>query len=186
MARPKQIITDLEHLVYTNKYVRVYDNQVTFPSNVKGRYLKFDWTAPYSVGVLPVLEDGRLYLVRSFRYASDEISIEIPKGYGSEGVAPADVAIRELGEETGLSSNNLRHLASLQTDAAIMNHLTHLFEARGCRPAFTSRPEETEVFESPIIVAPDEAIALVRSNTITDSVTVNALLFFYCSIFYDK
>ncbi len=183
MTSGKRIITDSEHLVYANNYARIFDNDVIFPNGVKGQYLKFEWTAPYSVGVLPILEEGQIYLVRSFRYALDGLSIEIPKGFGNEGVPPADMAVRELGEETGLSVGELRHLTTLMPDPALIRSHIHLFEARGCRNAFDIRPEDTEVLADPLIVDRNEAVDLIRNHTITDSVTVSALLLHCLDIF---
>jgi hypothetical protein len=69
--RDRRIVTNAERLVYQNRYARVYDNDVTFPGDHKGRYLKFTWLAPYGVAVLPILGNSRIYLVRNFRYAAD-------------------------------------------------------------------------------------------------------------------
>jgi ADP-ribose pyrophosphatase len=176
MSTPKKIITKTERLVYSNTYARVFDNGVIFPNGVEGYYLKFEWTAPYSVGVLPVLEDNRIYLIRNFRYARNEISIEIPKGFGDEGMLPAEAAAKELREETGLAAAEFHHVASLAPDPALITNSIHLFEARGCREKFHRKPENTEVLASPLIVDRSDIIGLIRNHSITDAITVSALL----------
>jgi hypothetical protein len=61
-----------------------------------------------------------------------------------------------------------------------MDHLIHLFEARGARPASQPSPEPTEVFGEPLIVGVAEAIDMVLENKIFDSLSVNALLLHGC------
>lgn len=175
----RRITTDTERLVYENQYARIYDNDVTFPRNVRGRYLKFDWTAPYGVAVLPVLEDGALHLVNSFRYASDEWSIEIPKGFGAADVPPAEMALQELRQETWLACTDIRRITSLKTEPGLINHFVHLFVAYDCHQAFALSPEDTEVFGAPLVVTCADAIRLIDSETITDSLTANAIFFYY-------
>jgi ADP-ribose pyrophosphatase len=178
VKKSERIITDLEHLVYENQYAKVYDNDVTFPNYQKGKYLKFQWTAPHGVCVLPILEDGRFYFVRNFRYASDRFCIEIPKGFGSHGVEPRETASRELLEETGLTSDDFRYVACLETEPGLMKYSIHLFEAHAARPFAPPSPESSEVLSSPLIVDLAEALRLVRQGEITDSLSINALLLY--------
>jgi len=52
--------------------------------------------------VVPILNDGRIVLVRQFRYLQDRSGIEFPMGGLLSGETPLQAAIRELREETGL------------------------------------------------------------------------------------
>ncbi|HEV2560525.1 MAG TPA: NUDIX hydrolase [Rhizomicrobium sp.] len=174
------IRTTSERLVYENKFARVFDNDVRFPGEVRGTYLKLQWRAPYSVAVLPVLEDGRYFLVRPFRYASNSWSLEVPKGFGLQGLEPAEIAARELAEETGLTSPSLSCVASIAVDPGIIGHKCHLFFAVGCRATGAPTPELSEVFGDPIIVSGDEALMLVREGTIVDALTISAILLKFC------
>lgn len=57
---------------------------------------------PGAVVVVPFTADGRLVLVKQFRFAVGEALYEFPAGTLQDGEAPAACAARELREETGL------------------------------------------------------------------------------------
>ncbi len=63
-------------------------------------------------GVLCVRE-GKVLLVKQYRYAYGEELYEIPAGKLNEGEDPALTAARELKEETGLICNSLKHIFTL-------------------------------------------------------------------------
>lgn len=96
------VITNKIHPVYENSYVNVFDNYVTFPSGVQGRYFKTKWKAPFGVGIVVVCNDSIL-LLNKYNYQEQTFSYEIPQGFGQHGETPILSAIRELKEETGIS-----------------------------------------------------------------------------------
>ena len=56
---------------------------------------------PGAVAIVPVLPDGRIVLVRQYRYAAGKPLLEIPAGTLEKGEDPLECARRELIEETG-------------------------------------------------------------------------------------
>lgn len=105
-----KIVRERENLVYENRYVAVYDDDVAFPSGEKGAYFRTQWKAPYGVAIVPVIGD-EVILIRSYRYTEGAIVTEIPQGFGTDGSSPEADAVRELYEETGLRSKELTLLA---------------------------------------------------------------------------
>ena len=59
-----------------------------------------------SVAALPVHEDGRVVLIRQYRYAVDEQVWEVPAGRLDPPETPEDGARRELEEEVGLRASS--------------------------------------------------------------------------------
>ena len=59
---------------------------------------------PGAVAILPLLDDGRVCLVRNLRPNVGETLWEIPAGTLEAGEAPAAAAVRELAEETGYTA----------------------------------------------------------------------------------
>lgn len=106
MENMKKITTVRNNLVYENKFVSVFDDDVQFPSGHEGTYFRYRWKAPYGVAIVPVIGQNIL-LVKNYRYAELALSVEVPQGFGTYGKSPKEDAQRELTEETGLLSTSI-------------------------------------------------------------------------------
>ncbi len=60
-----------------------------------------------AVAIIPILDDGRIALVRQYRAAIGADLLEVPAGTLEPGEDPADCAARELIEETGLRASRM-------------------------------------------------------------------------------
>ncbi len=139
-----EIKTIYENIVFDNKFVTAFDNDVLFPSGVKGRYFRTKWKAPYGVAVVPV-QDGKVVLLEHYRYAELSNSIEIPQGFGTFGSTPEEDARRELHEETGFVVSDLRPLISTGKD---MVNYVFVADVSGQQLPYTSNSEDTETIST--------------------------------------
>ncbi|MCI0486063.1 MAG: NUDIX hydrolase [Blastocatellia bacterium] len=169
-----QIIREVP--VYENQYGALYDDEVLFPSGASGRYIRYEWAAPYSIGILPVMKDGRLVLIRSFRHALRNWFIEIPKGFGSSEATPEDSAREELIQETGLSCANLRRMREVVNDPGFIANRMIIFIAEDCECSQLPKPEPYEAIESSKAYSIDEIRRMIENGDIQDSVTLLVLL----------
>ncbi|MDH5426722.1 MAG: NUDIX hydrolase [Nitrospirota bacterium] len=62
--------------------------------------------------VLPITTDGNIILVRQFRHAIQQTTLEFPAGSIEAGETPKEAAARELLEETGYRAESLHFLGS--------------------------------------------------------------------------
>lgn len=85
-----------------------------------------DW-----VQIVPVLPDGRILLIRQWRYGSESFQLEFPGGLVDPGESPAAAARRELREETGYQARDWRCLGELDPNPAILDNRLHVFAALG-------------------------------------------------------
>ena len=91
--------------------------------------------SPDFVAIVAVTPRQELVLVRQFRAAVNEITLEIPAGHVEPGETPEQAARKELFEETGYQAENLTLLTSVSlTPARFMNRLWCFF-ADGASPA---------------------------------------------------
>src|SRR5262245_13434730 len=93
---------------------------------------------PGAVAILPVLDDGRVCLIRNYRVAVGRTLVEVPAGTLEAGEDPAATAARELAEETGYCAASVEKLREFTMSPGILNERMHLFLARGLQPGSTA------------------------------------------------
>lgn len=124
--------------------------------------------------VLPVDDEGNVYLVRQFRAPIDQVLLEIPAGkldHVNEDRLLA--AKRELKEETGLDAANWLHLCDTFTTPGFSNEKISLYLARDLISG-ESRPDEDE-FLNLIKMPFEEAFQMVMRGEIRDAKTQIAI-----------
>jgi len=86
---------------------------------------------PGGVAVLAI-DDGKVALVRQYRYAIDRITTEIPAGKLDKipGEKPVDAARRELREETGCIADSMEYLGMMYPSPGIITETLYIFYAR--------------------------------------------------------
>lgn len=77
--------------------------------------------APDWVNVIPLLEDGRVVMVRQWRFGIAAPTLEIPGGIVEED-DPAAAALRELREETGYRAGRVVPLGEVSPNPAILTN----------------------------------------------------------------
>lgn len=118
--------------------------------------------------------DGKVVLVRQFRYAYGEELLEIPAGKLNAGEDPLVAAKRELEEETGLVAKRLEHLYTLYPTPGYTNEKIYIYRAFDVERG-EQHLDEGELLN--VVFLPlDEAIAMVRRGEIRDAKTIVALL----------
>lgn len=125
------------------------------------------------VGILPVLEDGRIVFVRQFRKAAEGILLEVPAGGIDDGENAEDAVRREMVEETGYRVGALEHLYSFYTSPGFTTELMHLYRATNLTPGQPT--EETDQIEVELLT-PEDAMRRLQSGEIQDAKTIIALL----------
>jgi 8-oxo-dGTP pyrophosphatase MutT (NUDIX family) len=133
--------------------------------------------APDWVNVLALTRDGRLVLVRQFRFGIDAFSLEIPGGVMEPGEDPIKAGLRELREETGFVGKNARLLGCTHPNPAIQSNRCHfVFVEDAARTAELEwdADEEIEVTTRPVA----DVLALARDGGITHALVLNALFLF--------
>jgi len=126
------------------------------------------------VGVVPFLNDGRVVLIRQYRYVARHSPWEIPTGGVMKGEEIVDAAQRELQEETGYRAQTLTKVSSFHTSKCICDETAHIFVGEGLTPS-PRTPDETEFIELRTFPFA-EAMAMVERSEIVDSMSVVGIL----------
>lgn len=161
-----RVATDL---VYANAYIEVFFDPVVFPNGAGGRYTRIRVGQHDGVAVLPV-RDGKIGLVRQYRYPIGAFCWEIPRGFADSDDTAME-AERELAEETGATGVAMVALGALHPDTGILDSTVRLFLAELPDEAtFAAVDEVDDAVWLPI----GEVLAMIGDGTITDSFTVAA------------
>lgn len=115
--------------VYQGAIVDIYKDHMEFSN---GNTEEWDYVHHRgAAAVIPVMEDGRLIMVRQYRNALERFTLEVPAGALDEVDEPGILcAARELEEETGYRSEDLEWLVTLRTTVAFCNEKIEVYVAK--------------------------------------------------------
>jgi len=131
------------NVVYDGKIVRLEVDRVELANG--HRTVREVIRHPGAVVVLPMHTDGRVVLVRQYRYPTGRVLLELPAGKLDAGEKPLDCARRELAEETGYRAVSWQALGSFFTTPGFTDEVLHAFAAQDLGPAQDASPEPDEV-----------------------------------------
>lgn len=137
--------------------------------------------SPGATGIVPIRVNAEnqyeVVMVRQYRPALDSYSLEIPAGMRDvDGEDPQDTAIRELQEETGFVSADVRPLGRFLQAPGITNAAVHLFVAIGLTEVVMDRhgPEEDDM--TVVVLLLDDALQMIETGEIDNAMAVVGLL----------
>ncbi len=77
--------------------------------------------------------DGKILLIRQFRYPYKEITLEIPAGKLNVGENPATTAIRELEEEAGVLADGVELMFEVYPSPGYTSEKIYIYKANGLK-----------------------------------------------------
>ena len=139
-----------------------------------------------SVGIIPILNNNEIILIKQYRHAANEYLIEIPAGKIENKESPVEAAKRELEEETGFTGD-LTPLTKCYLAPSYDTELMHLFVAKNIFKIDNSilKMDDDENISN-MIVKLDDAIHYCFTGEIKDSKTISAILLFYNTSFFNS
>ena len=120
-------------------------------------------------------KDGKILLVKQFRYPYGEEIYEIPAGKLNDGEDPAETAIRELEEEGGIRAERVEKLFDVYPTPAYTTEIIRIYRAVGIKET-AARLDEDE-FLSAVWVEKDILKQMIARGEIKDGKTLIALLY---------
>ncbi len=125
--------------------------------------------------ILPLLDDGRIILIRNHRRTVGKVLWELPAGTLEPDEPPEVCAAREVEEETGYRAGKVEPLTAFYASPGILDEKMHGFIATDLTPSRQSldSDEEIEVFPIPQWQVRD----MLRDGHIEDAKTIALLLY---------
>jgi 8-oxo-dGTP pyrophosphatase MutT (NUDIX family) len=160
--------------VYANSWMTVREDAIRRPDGSDGIFGVID--KPTAAVVVP-LDGDRLHLVEQFRYPVGARRWEFPMGTAPERAEadPAELAARELAEETGLVAGRMELLGRLDIAPGMSSQREHVFLATELTAGAPDREhQEQDMRTAWFTIAEFEA--MVREGAVVDAQTLAAYL----------
>ena len=166
--------------VYRGRLLKVRVDTVKLPNGRKTTREIVEH--PGAVAIIPLLENGKLLLVKQYRNAVRRRLIEIPAGTLEVGEAPLPCARRELIEETGYAARRFTKLFSCYLAPGYSTENIHFFLASKLVPTKAKQADDENIIVQPMGL--DEALKAIEQGKIQDAKTISAL--YYLAIHENK
>ena len=130
---------------------------------------------PGAAVILPLLDDGRVILIRNVRRTVGKTLWELPAGTLDPGETPEACAAREVEEETGYRAATIKPLTAFYASPGILDERMYGFIATDLAPSSQNldADEEIEVFPIPQWQIRD----MIKDGHIEDGKTIALLLY---------
>ena len=170
MEKAKRLHRDLK---YQGNIVPVYEDTIEL---LNGKQVHWDYIDHIgAAAVVPVLDDGKILMVKQYRNTLDRITLELPAGKKDKKGEPGlECAKRELEEETGYCSDKLEWLIDVCSWIAFSNEIIEVFVATELEET-QQRLDEDEFVEVEAYTV-EELKKMILDGTIQDAKTIAGVL----------
>ena len=158
--------------VHKGTFLTLNSDKVLLPN---GNTSTREWIKhPGAVCCIPILPDGRIGLIKQYRYAVKEQMIEIPAGKLDQNEIPEECAQRELEEEIGYKASKLTFLANIHPAIGFTDEKMWLYLAEDLVKTKQNLDADELLFLFPTKL--EEAVEMVWKGEITDVKTIIGIL----------
>ncbi|MBW8012474.1 MAG: NUDIX hydrolase [Chloroflexi bacterium] len=164
-----EILTSEE--IFKGRVFDVLRQQVRYPD---GRVADFEFVSHNgAVTLVPIEEDGNIWLVRQYRHPTGGLLLELPAGTLEKGETPMQCASREVREEIGRAAGELRNLGEFFLAPGYSSEYMYVFLATqlALDPLLPDVDEYLEAELHSVV----EVWKMVENGEIRDAKTIAAL-----------
>lgn len=153
---------------FTNSWWSYKVDKYCFPNGKEGEY---HYCFTYgSVFIIPVTDEGKIILVKQYRYLNDRFSIEFPGGGVKKENNHDAEARKELIEETGFDGS-LEYAGMYNPFNGVTNEICKIYIARNLKPSSEFNKDDSEEFEANEYTV-EEIEKMIAENEIYDGMTL--------------
>jgi 8-oxo-dGTP pyrophosphatase MutT (NUDIX family) len=162
-------------MLFADRWLRVRaDDCVTADGHVVKPFYVLDY--PNWVNIVAITRDRHVIMIRQYRHGLGGTDFGLPAGnMDPTDTDPLAAAARELLEETGYSSANLRLVASLSPNTATHSNRVHVVLALGAEKVAAQALDPSETIEVELVPL-DAIVERALSGEIHQSMHITALL----------
>jgi len=158
--------------VFKGRLLDIYLDKVQLPD---GSTSTREYTThPGAVAMVPILPDGRIMLIRQFRYPVGKVMIEIPAGKLDPGEDYLTTARRELVEEIGYRAEKFTLLGEIDPCVGYSDEHMWICLAEDLVPMKNNLDHDEFIELLPVTL--NQAVVMATDGSITDVKTIIAIL----------
>ena len=172
MRRPSPFATRSSRTAWSCPWYRVRQDEIVLPDGKTAVYNTI--TKSPAVWILPVVADGRIAMLDTYRHTVDDWCWEIPAGSIKPGQTPEEAALAELQEETGGVPQKLEYIQQTYTANGICNEIGHFFLATDVELGPTQH-EPVEIIEVHLLPIAD-VLNMAHAGKINDAMSALVIL----------
>jgi 8-oxo-dGTP pyrophosphatase MutT (NUDIX family) len=147
---------------YKNPWIKVVEEKVIRPDGKPGMFGIVEMVS--GISILPIDDEGYVYLTKEFHYAIGENDIEVVSGAIDKAEKPLEAAKRELKEELGIEAEDWIDLGLINPFTTVIKSSVNIFLARKLKFGVNNW-EETENIEL-VKIKVEEAVRMVMDSVI--------------------
>lgn len=165
-------------LAYKCFFMDLYEDDVLLPNGKTSKRIYIQHSS--AAAVLPITKEGKIILVKQYRYPIRSISVEIPAGKkDSIDESGLVCATRELEEEAGYGSNHFEKIIDLNSCVGYSNEVIELFLAKDCYSIENPKPQDEDEFVEVMELTKAEVKEMMKAKEIKDAKTLIALQHYF-------
>lgn len=161
-----------DQLVYDGHIVKLHIKTVKLPSGTHAKREVIRHAG--AVAIVPMMDDGRVMLIRQYRHAIGKYLLEIPAGTLEPNEIPEQAAIRELREEIGYRAQQLTPIGGIFVAPGYSTEFIHIYIAKSLHP--DPLEADDDEFIEVVPMSFDEALVAIANGDIQDAKSTVGLL----------
>jgi ADP-ribose pyrophosphatase len=159
-------------LFFQGKKFQFEVNKLKLPNGAEG-----EWECirhPGGALAVPVTKEGKLVLVRQYRFAVKSRLLEFPAGTVEKGENPEITIKREIEEETGYSAKKWRNLGKFPLAPGYSDEFIYAFLAQELEKLPQPPPQDDDEDIEVVLMTPDEFEKLAMTSHEIDAKTITS------------
>ncbi|MDX2213209.1 MAG: NUDIX hydrolase [Oculatellaceae cyanobacterium bins.114] len=171
-SEPPQLLK--QKLLYRGRKFDFEVSRLRLPNRAEG-----DWECirhPGGAVAVPLTADGKLVLVRQYRFAAQGRLIEFPAGTIEPDEDPATTVEREIEEETGYRAHRWQKLGKFFVAPGYSDEVIHVFLAQDLEKLETPPPQDHDEDIETILMTPQELEQAILAGEPVDAKSISSLL----------
>lgn len=173
MAKPWKQISK-RYVFELAPHLKVRRDFVLRPDGQKVKYAVLEY--PETAVIVPVGKDGKVFMVRLWRYPLGREELELPMGSADHGEPLGSAARRELLEETGLKAREMKELGMFYPSPGKSGGAARVYMASGLsgKPCVSDKNEITAVEAH----TSADIKKYIKEGLIRDAFTITAMWYY--------